>query len=471
MSTLRGIAGFTRIRVHEAGEVLALDDEALRGVVQTDAELSEVLLRAFILRRVGLVNSGQAEVTLIGSRHSAATLKLREFFTRNAFPYNNIDVESDPGVQEMLDRFHIAVADIPVVIARGGEVHKNPGIHEVAELLGMNPAVDAAQVHDVIVVGAGPAGLASAVYAASEGLDVLVIEAVAYGGQAGTSSKIENYLGFPTGISGQALAGRAFAQAQKFGAQVQIARTALKLGCDRKPYVLDVSGSHKVLARAVIIATGAAYRKLDLPNLGNFEGVGIYYGATRVEAQLCGDNEVIVVGGGNSAGQAAMFLSSQVKHVHILVRGAGLTDTMSRYLIRRIEENPRITLRPYTQITELVGDKSLEQVRWHNSKTGETELRDICHVFMMAGASPKTDWLNGCVALDDKGFVKTGQDLKKEELETFKWNLTRTPYHMETSLPGIFAVGDVRSESVKRVASAVGEGSICIQLVHRFLAE
>jgi len=319
-------------------------------------------------------------------------------------------------------------------------------------------------------VGAGPAGLSAAVYAASEGLDVLVLETNAPGGQAGYSAKIENYLGFPTGISGQALAGRAFTQAQKFGAEVAIASKVARLDCSGRPYAIELEGGHRIRARNVVIASGAEYRKLDLANLARFENAGVFYGAMFLDKKLLEGAEVVVVGGGNSAGQAAVYLSGIAAHVHMLVRAGGLADSMSRYLIRRIEESPKITLRTRTEIVGLSGSTELERVRWRNGATGETEERPIRHVFCMMGASPCTRWLEGCVALDDKGFVKTGQDLTHEDLASTDWTLSRPPLLLETSRPGIFAVGDVRSGNVKRVASAVGEGSICIQLVHRILS-
>jgi thioredoxin reductase (NADPH) len=324
-------------------------------------------------------------------------------------------------------------------------------------------------VRDLVVVGAGPAGLAAAVYAASEGLDVLVVEAHAPGGQAGSSSKIENYLGFPTGISGQALAGRAFMQAEKFGADVVIARSGARLRCDRHPYLIDLADGTTVSTRTVVIATGAQYRKIPLPDLPRFEGVGVYYGATGVEAQLCEDEDVIVVGGGNSAGQAAIFLARTARHVLVLVRGKGLADTMSRYLIQRIEASSNITLRSYTEVAGLEGNGRLEGVHLVDSRSGERFPMPIRHVFLMTGAMPNTGWLADCVALDGKGFVKTGPDLTEEQLAV--WPLSRPPYLLETNRPGVFAVGDVRANSVKRVASAVGEGSICVQFVHRALAE
>jgi thioredoxin reductase (NADPH) len=331
--------------------------------------------------------------------------------------------------------------------------------------------IEQTHLRDVIIVGAGPAGLSSAVYAASEGLSALVVETNAPGGQAGSSSKIENYLGFPMGISGQELANRAYVQAQKFGAEMMIARRAVRLACDRKPYAIEIDGGIRLPARAVIIATGAQYRKLPVHNLALFEGAGVYYGATSMEAQLCGREEAIVVGGGNSAGQAAVFLSGTAAHVHMLIRSGGLADTMSRYLIRRIEENPAITLHTNTEIVALDGSGRLESVQWRNNLTGQTETRDIRHVFVMTGANPNTHWLDGCAVQDKQGFIKTGPTLTTEDLTGARWPLPRRPYLFETSLPGVFAVGDVRAGNIKRIASAVGEGSVAISLVHQVLHE
>jgi thioredoxin reductase (NADPH) len=302
-------------------------------------------------------------------------------------------------------------------------------------------------------------------------LDVLVLETSSPGGQAGSSSRIENYLGFPTGISGQDLAGRAYNQAQKFGAQFGIAKGAEKLDCSRQPYCIEAGASGAARARAIVIATGAEYRKLPLENLPRFEGVGIYDSATFMESQLCGAEEVIVVGGGNSAGQAAVFLSQSARRVHLVVRAGGLSATMSRYLIRRIEENPAIELHTRTEVVGLEGGNHLERVTWRSNETGAEETQPIRHIFLMMGASPCTQWLDGCMALDEKGFIKTGPDLTPEDLSAYHWPLDRRPHLLETSLPGIFAVGDVRSGNVKRVASAVGEGSIAISMVHQVLAE
>jgi thioredoxin reductase (NADPH) len=350
-------------------------------------------------------------------------------------------------------------------------VLRNPTNQEIADCLGFNEAVDRTHLRDLVIVGAGPAGLAAAVYGASEGLDVLVIESEAPGGQAGSSSKIENYLGFPTGISGQELAGRAYAQAQKFGAQIMIAKRAKRLACDRKPYAIELDDGQSVPTRAVVIASGAMYRKLSIDNAARFQGAGIYYGATFVESQLCCNEEVVVIGGGNSAGQAAVFLAQTSKRVHMLVRSDGLASSMSRYLIRRIEENPAIDLRTCTEVVGMEGNEHLERVRWLDKRTGEIETRDIRHVFVMTGAIPNTGWLAGCLQVDEKGFIKTGTELTRADLAILNWPLTRPPYLLETSLPGVFAVGDVRAGNVKRVASAVGEGSIAVASVHQVLRE
>jgi thioredoxin reductase (NADPH) len=460
-----------RARVVGDSELVCIDRDHLREIVQRDSELSEILMRAFILRRVGLLSSGESGLMLVGSRHSAATNRLRDFLSRNAQPFDYQDVETDPGVQTLLDRFHIGVDDVPVLICEDKGIYKNPPLDELAEELGLSPHLDATDVRDVVIVGAGPSGLAAAVYAASEGLKVLVLEGTAPGGQAGTSSRIENYLGFPTGISGQALAGRAFAQAEKFGAEIAIGRHAVRLDCSARPYSIKLSNGDVVRARTVVIASGARYRKPEIAELPRFEGTGIFYSATYVEGQMCSGEEVVVVGGGNSAGQATMFLSGIARAVHVLVRGRGLADSMSRYLIARIESAPNVTLRSRTQIEALEGAETLERVRWRELDSGRTETRDVRHVFMMTGADPNTSWLEGCVVLDDKKFVKTGSDLRPEELAEAGWRPARSPHLMETSIPGVFAVGDARSGSVKRVASAVGEGAICVQLIHQALRE
>jgi len=471
LTMLSGRRGIVRIRAGESGTVIEVERDHVLALVHTDGELSDILLRAFLLRRVEMIAQGVGDVVLVGSRHSAGTLRIQAFLTRNGHPYSTIDLDRDAGVQELLDRFQVTVDDVPVVICRDEVVLRNPTNGQLADCLGFNAAIDQTQVHDLVIVGAGPAWLSAAVYSASEGLDVLVLETHAPGGQAGSSSKIENYLGFPTGVSGQELATRAYTQAQKFGAHLLIATSATRLVCDRKPYAIEIDQGARVLARTVIIATGAEYRRLALKNLAQFEGVGVYYGATFVEAQVCGGEEVIVVGGGNSAGQAAVFLAQTARRVHILIRSGGLAASMSRYLIQRIEETPAIVLRPHTEITALEGGDHLERVRWRDNQTGYSETHAIRHVFAMTGAVPNTRWLQGCVALDAHGFIKTGAELSPEDLAAARWPLSRAPHLLETSLPGVFAVGDVRGGNMKRVASAVGEGSIAVAFVHQVLHE
>ena len=474
LTMLSGRRGLAQIRASESGEAIEVDREQLLALVQTDSELSDIFMRAFILRRVELIAQGRGNLVLLGSNHCAGTLRVKEFLTRNGHPYSYIDLDHDDGAQDLLDRFHVAAGDIPVLICRGQAVLRNPTNQQIADCLGFNEAIDQTHLRDVVIVGAGPAGLAAAVYGASEGLDVLVVESNAPGGQAGSSSKIENYLGFPTGISGQDLAARAYAQAQKFGAQLIIAEGATKLTCDRKPYAVEIDNEMRVPARTIIIATGAEYRRLSLDNLSQFEGAGVYYGATFMEAQLCKGEEVAVVGGGNSAGQAAVFLAQIAKRVQVIVRSTGLAETMSRYLVRRIEESPNIVLRPETELVALEGDDAsnhLKRVRWRNNRTGIIETHDIPHVFVMAGAVPNTHWLDQCLAVDAKGFIKTGSDLSADDLAAAQWPLARAPHLLETSLPGVFAVGDVRGGNLKRVASAVGEGAIAVAFVHRVLHE
>jgi thioredoxin reductase (NADPH) len=471
LTVLTGRRGLVRIRAAERSELIEIEREALQNLVETDSELSDIFLRAFILRRLELIAREVGDIVLIGSSHSLATLGIKEFLTRNYQPYSYIDLDRDAEVQEVLDRFSLSIDDLPVLICRGTAVLRNPTNEEITNCLGFNEGIDQAQVRDVVIVGAGPAGLAAAVYAASEGLDVLVLESSGPGGQAGASSKIENYLGFPTGISGHELAGRAYAQAQKFGTQMLIAKDAKGLACDRRPYKVLIGDGQSVSARTVIIASGAQYRKLNLENLSKFEGAGVYYGATHLESQLCDGEEVIVVGGGNSAGQAAVFLAQTTRRVYVLIRSKGLAETMSRYLIRRIEETPNIELHTSTEVIALDGNDHLERVTWQNNRTGDRESRNIAHIFSMTGAVPNSAWLNGCVACDQVGFIKTGSDLTTEELAKARWPLKRAPYLLETTLPGVFAVGDIRCGNVKRVASAVGEGSIAISFVHQVLRQ
>ncbi|KQO57624.1 MULTISPECIES: FAD-dependent oxidoreductase [unclassified Methylobacterium] len=439
--------------------VVRIDRAAFRRLVTAEPDIGEIIMRAFILRRVGLIRHGRGGVVLIGPGHQRETLRLERFLVRNAYPHRILDTAGDPASRHALDGFGLIEADLPVVIAPGAAVMRNPTNAALADALGLTEAIDPGRIYDVAVIGAGPAGLAAAVYAASEGLDTIVIEGLAPGGQAGTSSKIENYLGFPTGISGQALAGRAQVQAQKFGARLAISRMATGLDCGGSPFRVILEDGTAVPARAVIAATGARYRRLDLPRYAHFEGQGIHYAATAMEAQLCTGEAVIVVGGGNSAGQAAMFLSRTVAHVHLLVRATGLAATMSDYLVQRIASSPRITLHTQTEITALLGEDTLTSVTWTDRSSGISETKAIGNVFVMIGALPNTGWLSDCLGLDPKGFVPTG--LRSDGMPA------ASPY--ATTVPGLYAVGDVRAGSVKRVASGVGEGSVVVQAVHGFL--
>ena len=472
---ISGQRSMMRGQVKEDGEFLEISGADFRAFASKDAELGDIFMRAFILRRMALVHEGVGNVGLLGSRHSPDTLRLREFLGRNGYPYKYVDLDTDERSQSILDQFHIGVDEIPVVICKSGpggpSVLRNPTNREVADCIGMNAIMDESQVRDLVVIGAGPSGLAAAVYAASEGLDVVVVETGTPGGQAGSSSRIENYLGFPLGISGADLTGRALAQAQKFGARMMMARSAARLDCDGRPYKVMLDDGTTLLTRAIVLAAGVQYNKPPIPKMALFEGNGVYYGATAMESSLCEGEDVIVIGGGNSAGQAAVFLSQRARKVYMLVRSGKLADTMSRYLIRRIEENPAIELHYRSEIASVDGNGHLESVTWRDGDNGRLSPHNVRHVFVMTGASPRTGWLAGCLALDNKGFVLTGYDLDKATLEAKAWPLERPPQLLETSLPGVFAVGDIRSNNVKRVASAVGEGSIAIHLVHRTLAE
>jgi thioredoxin reductase (NADPH) len=454
-----------RGRAREASTLLEIDRVHLRQIMQTDVALGETFLNAFILRRVYLVTHSVGDAVLIGSSHSSDTLRLRAFLTRNGHPHTYLDVETDSSVQTMLDHFGIPVADIPVLICRGEVALRNPTNSEAARCFGFNDELDQGEVSDLVIVGAGPSGLAAAVYGASEGLSVVVLERSAPGGQAGASSRIENYLGFPMGISGQELSSRAFVQAEKFGARIAIARSATELKVARPAFTVVLDDGGCVRGRSVIMAAGSRYRKLDLPNLAHFEGVGVYYGATKIEAEVCGGQQIAVVGGGNSAGQAAVYLSASVRHVYLLVRGPSMSETMSQYLISRIEASSNITVMTCTRIEALEGGSRLERIHWRNTNTGERGVYEVQHLFVMTGADPNTDWLRGTVELDAQGFIKTGSDVENG------WPLGRPPYLLESSVPGLFAVGDIRAGSVKRVASAVGEGSMAIQFIHRVLAQ
>jgi thioredoxin reductase (NADPH) len=467
---ISGRKSIYRCQAIKGGTLLELSARNLRALIARDAELSDIFMKAFLTRRLSLKEHGHGNVVVLGSRYSAATLAIREFLARDGHPFAYLDLDVDQAAQEMLDRFGVTAADIPVVICNGTKLLRNPLPKQVAECLGFNSNIDEKQVRDLVIVGAGPAGLAAAVYAASEGLDVLVIERTAPGGQAGSSSKIENYLGFPTGLSGQELAASAIAQSEKFGAQIMVAHAVDRLSCENRPFRLHLDNGQDISARVIVLATGAQYNKPSLSNLDAFLGKGVYYNATFMEGQLCAGEQVVVIGGGNSAGQAAVFLSQNSAGVTMLVRSENLAATMSRYLVQRIEENPHIKVHYSSELQSLDGNDHLERVSWINKTSAEVRSLPARHLFVMTGASPKTDWLSGCVSLDKKGFVLTGRALEGV-IPPIPWLLSRPPYMLETSLPGVFVVGDARSGNVKRVASAVGEGSIVVSLVHQVLGE
>lgn len=445
-------------------EVLAIPPENLRRLLIAEAELGERIMRALILRRVNLIQSGTAGPVLIGASSSPNLIRLQGFLTRNGFPHHLLDPGTDPEAASFIERTAPSPDDLPLVIGLDGTVLRNPGEVELARALGMIKAPTTDVLFDVAVVGSGPAGLATSVYGGSEGLSIVCLDARAFGGQAGASARIENYLGFPTGISGQALTARAFLQAQKFGTEMVIPGAVKSLDCSRKDgaFALTVNDGVVLHARSVVIATGARYRRPNIDGLADFEGRGVWYWASPIEARLCSGEEVILVGGGNSAGQAAVFLAGYAKHVRMMVRGEGLAVSMSRYLIERIDQTPNIELLTRTEVVGLDGTSAgLERVRWRDGRTGQESTRAICNVFLFLGADPATDWLAGCgVETDRAGFVVTGGNCTQ--------GTAADP--LRTSLPGVFAVGDVRSASVKRVGAAIGEGAQVVAALHRYLA-
>jgi thioredoxin reductase (NADPH) len=468
MSVISGNRSLLTARVTNDGVVLELTRDKVLTLMAKDTELGEILMGAFVARRLLMIQLGEGNVILFGTKGSARTLAIREFLTRNGHPFTYVDIESDNCAGELMEQLAVRHSEMPVVYCNRRYVLRNPSIAELAACLDLNINVDKG-VRDVLVIGAGPGGLAAAVYAASEGLKTLVIEKSAPGGQAGSSSKIENYLGFPTGLSGQELANRSIAQAQKFGAQLMVAQSVVHIDCSRQPYRIVLESGLKFNARSVVIATGAQYARLPVEEADAFAGRGIYYNATHMEAQLCDSEEVAVVGGGNSAGQAAVFLAQTSSKVHLLVRSSQLSESMSQYLIARIDAHPKIEIHYLTQIVGMTGAAHLESIDWKEDTSELRVTKRIRHVFVMAGAAPRTEWLEDTFVLDKKGFIVTGPDLV--EYGDCQWPLSRSPLLLETSVPGIFAVGDTRAGSIKRVASAVGEGAMAVHLVHRFLAE
>lgn len=456
-------------RVLEDGRVLELDPEELRHAVDQIPNLGETLVKAFIMRREMLLGSGMVGVTIIGSRFSPESHRLRDFATRNLIPFKWLDLESDSHAEEILRELKVPASATPIVLGREGQFYSKPTLEGFARCAGLTVSLNEEHVYDVIVVGAGPAGLAASVYAASEGLDVLATEALAAGGQAGTSSRIENYLGFPAGISGAELTRNALVQAQRFGARVTVPCRVRSLGLDGGDRIVTLMDGTRLRCRCVLVSSGVEYRRLDVPRFGDFEGAGIYYAATEMEARLCRGENVVVVGGGNSAGQAIVFLADQAKQVDVLLRGNDLGAKMSRYLVDRIEQLPNVTVHREASVVGLEGNGHLRQVQARCA--GELLRFDTSSLFLFIGASPNTEWLRGCVELDRHGFVVTGTALAPATAQSERWQVAgRAPFMLETSLPGVFAAGDVRSGSVKRCASAVGEGSMAVMFMHAHLA-
>jgi thioredoxin reductase (NADPH) len=454
----------------EDGRVLELSSDEFRHVVDELPELGEILVKAFLMRRSLLIGEDYAGITILGSRFSPDSHRLRDFATRNGVQFRWIDLDADAEADALLREFKIPASATPIVLGSDGEWVSNPSIADFARCMGMEATLEPDHVYDLVVVGAGPAGLAASVYAASEGLDVLTLDSLAPGGQAGTSSRIENYLGFPAGISGAELTRNALLQAQKFGAKITVPASVRSLGLDGGERVVTLEDKTRLRTRCVLVASGVEYRKLAVPGFGDFEGAGIYYAATEMEARLCRGEEVVVVGAGNSAGQAIMFLTRYASRVHLVVRGADLGDSMSRYLVDRVERTDNVAIYRNTVVTALEGNGHLNRVRVRSADGSERSF-DTNSLYLFIGADPNTNWLHGCVELDSKGFVLTGSGISPVEAEADRWKTAgRSPYLLETSLPGVFAAGDVRAGSVKRVSAAVGEGAMAVSLVHAHIA-
>jgi thioredoxin reductase (NADPH) len=470
LNLLTGTAAFLTAVVVEPGEVLAVPADRLREIVTQDSTLGDLILRAFLLRRSVLIGLG-AGFRIVGSRYNPDTRRIREFAARNRLPHHWVDLEQDREAEALLRELGVSPDETPVVIWRGRQVLRNPSNAELARLFGLPLAHGGNGVCDLVVVGAGPAGLAGAVYGASEGLETVALDALATGGQAGTSSRIENYLGFPAGVSGAELTDRAVIQAEKFGAQITIPARAVSLARREDHYEIGLAEGDPVRARTVVIATGVQYRKLPIARLDELEGTSVYYAATLMEAQLCRGDPVVVVGGGNSAGQAALFLTGYAEVVRLVVREPELAVNMSRYLADRIENDPNIDVHLHAEVRELCGDRALEAVIAEDTSTGERKRLDARALFVFIGAVPHTDWLGDQVRLDSGGYILTGPDACDDATDEDGGDDRPTPLMLETSLPGVFAAGDVRSSSIKRVASAVGEGSIAIRMVHERIGD
>jgi thioredoxin reductase (NADPH) len=471
LNILTGQAMYLSAVVREGGEVLAIPRERLKEVVTEEPNLSDVILKAFLARRSYMMRTGLG-LRIIGSRHSGDATRLREFAARNRLPHVWIEIEEDPEAEALLGRFGAKPSETPVTVWQGKDVLKNPTNLELARTTGLEVDAPLERTYDLVVVGAGPAGLGASVYGASEGLSTLALESIALGGQAGTSSRIENYPGFPAGLSGFELASRILVQADKFGARTAVPQEAVGLRREDGHYHIELSDGGEVAARSVIAASGARYRRLEVPGLGRFEGVSVHYAATEAEALRCEGEEVAVVGGGNSAGQAALFLAGRTRRVYLLIRGEDLGKSMSRYLVDRLTATENVALLANTEIRELLGEDRLEGIAVEDNRSGTRRTLGARALFVFIGADANTGWLRGAVDLDERGFVLTGRELDGSALEEDAWRgLSREPFLLETSLPGVFAAGDGRSGSIKRCASAVGEGAMAVRLVHQYLAD
>ena len=467
---LSGRPALVDVYALEDVEALLVPPENLRSLMIAEPELGDRIMHTLILRRVALIETGAGGPVLIGSEDSPDIVRLQGFLTRNAYPHQVLDPATDRDAADLVEKYAPSPMDLPLAVCPTRTILKNPSEAQLARALGMVRIDDRNRTYDVAIVGAGPAGLATAVYAASEGLSVVVFDARSFGGQAGASARIENYLGFPTGISGQALTGRAYVQAQKFGAEMVIPTEVLRLDCSRTPLALELSDGARTKAAAAVIASGARYRRLDIPNLREFEGGGVWYWASPIEARLCRREEIVLVGAGNSAGQAAVFLREYAAKIWLLSRGPSLAESMSRYLVDRIKSAPNIEVLTNTEVVALSGSPqgTLERIRWRHRSSGIETDKPIHHLFLFIGADPATNWLQGCVSLDAKGFVQTGMSVPMHDIRSN--DAAIQPLSLQSSVAGVFAIGDVRSGSVKRVGAAIGEGAAVVAQLHAYLA-